>query len=297
MPNFAVFSRPAGRNCRCRCTNQARAARAKPVRPWSVRSRLQSAERSCVVPARAHPRLRAAGLERPGRAPPARPQGRRAARRGRQPDLGDHPVPDPEPLVARRALRRRRAAAPRRRARPSEARAPLRRRRGRTCWSRRCREAWSWLRSRSTSTTTCAIVRPHRLRREDLDADPRRRASARSAGATTCATCSTSPATSLPVQVVPHRFRRDALHFGSGEPTEVICSSLIGALFRRVRLPDPPADRAPRHGFDGAARRPAGRLLRRIFGPSPRLQRALPHAPPDAADARRTSTSRRTSRS
>ena len=41
----------------------------------------------------------------------------------------------------------------------------------------------------------------------------------------------------LPVQVLPHRFRRDALHFGSGQPTEVICSSLLGRLFGRVGFP------------------------------------------------------------
>jgi hypothetical protein len=41
----------------------------------------------------------------------------------------------------------------------------------------------------------------------------------------------------LPVRVVPHRFRRVALHLGSGRPTEVICSSLLGQLFAKVRFP------------------------------------------------------------
>jgi len=41
----------------------------------------------------------------------------------------------------------------------------------------------------------------------------------------------------LPVQIVPNRLRRDALHFGSGQPTEVICSSLLGRLFARVGFP------------------------------------------------------------
>ena len=41
----------------------------------------------------------------------------------------------------------------------------------------------------------------------------------------------------LPVSLVPARFRRQALHFGSGEPTRVICSSLIAGCFARVRFP------------------------------------------------------------
>jgi hypothetical protein len=41
----------------------------------------------------------------------------------------------------------------------------------------------------------------------------------------------------IPVQFVPPRLRLAALHFGSGEPTEVICSSLIARLFYRVRFP------------------------------------------------------------
>ncbi len=41
----------------------------------------------------------------------------------------------------------------------------------------------------------------------------------------------------LPVSLIPARFRRQALHFGSGEPTRVICSSLIAACFMRVRFP------------------------------------------------------------
>jgi Permuted papain-like amidase enzyme, YaeF/YiiX, C92 family len=41
----------------------------------------------------------------------------------------------------------------------------------------------------------------------------------------------------LPVSLVPRRFRRQALHFGSGEPTRVICSSLIASCFARVRFP------------------------------------------------------------
>jgi permuted papain-like amidase YaeF/Yiix C92 family enzyme len=41
----------------------------------------------------------------------------------------------------------------------------------------------------------------------------------------------------LPVSLVPRRFRRSALSFGSGEPTRVICSSLIASVFHRVRFP------------------------------------------------------------
>lgn len=41
----------------------------------------------------------------------------------------------------------------------------------------------------------------------------------------------------LPVSIVPARWRRQALHFGSGNPTQVICSSLIAEGFHRVRYP------------------------------------------------------------
>lgn len=41
----------------------------------------------------------------------------------------------------------------------------------------------------------------------------------------------------LPVSMVPARWRHQALHFGSGDPTRVICSSLIAECFHRVRYP------------------------------------------------------------
>ncbi len=41
----------------------------------------------------------------------------------------------------------------------------------------------------------------------------------------------------LPVHLVPARFRRQALYFGSGDPTRVICSSLIAECFTKVRFP------------------------------------------------------------
>jgi hypothetical protein len=68
----------------------------------------------------------------------------------------------------------------------------------------------------------------------------------------------------LPVSVVPARFRRTALHFGSGVPTEVICSSHIGRLFQSVGFPVAPTVEFPR-GFDapGARRR---NPLRFVFG-------------------------------
>lgn len=59
----------------------------------------------------------------------------------------------------------------------------------------------------------------------------------------------------VPVRFVPQRFREAALHFGSGQPTEVICSSHLGQLFHGVGfpvtptvLPTPGAGR-PRPGF------------------------------------------------
>ena len=41
----------------------------------------------------------------------------------------------------------------------------------------------------------------------------------------------------LPVSLVPRRFRRKALEFGSGLPTRVICSSMIAHAFGKVRYP------------------------------------------------------------
>jgi hypothetical protein len=69
----------------------------------------------------------------------------------------------------------------------------------------------------------------------------------------------------LPVSLVPGRFRRTALHFGSGVPTEVICSSLIGQLFQSVRFPILPPSRLE-GSFDAPSKPARGRLLRLIFG-------------------------------
>ena len=41
----------------------------------------------------------------------------------------------------------------------------------------------------------------------------------------------------LPVSLVPRRFRRKALQFGSGLPTQVICSSMIAAAFDKIGFP------------------------------------------------------------
>jgi hypothetical protein len=68
----------------------------------------------------------------------------------------------------------------------------------------------------------------------------------------------------IPVHVVPNVLRRTALHFGSGQPTEVICSSLLGRLFAKVRFPILPHVEYP-DAFDAPdPDRP--NLLRRIFG-------------------------------
>lgn len=69
----------------------------------------------------------------------------------------------------------------------------------------------------------------------------------------------------IPVRIVPERFRRTALHFGSGAATEVICSSLLGRLFQRVRFPILPHIEWP-EGFDAPQPRHPRSLLRRIFG-------------------------------
>jgi len=41
----------------------------------------------------------------------------------------------------------------------------------------------------------------------------------------------------LPVSIVPARLRRQALEFGSTDPTRAICSSMIAECFARVRFP------------------------------------------------------------
>jgi hypothetical protein len=68
----------------------------------------------------------------------------------------------------------------------------------------------------------------------------------------------------LPVSLVPSRMRRTALHFGTGAPTEVICSSLLGRLFQKVQFPIVPKVEFP-GGFDAPVPRRPG-LLRRVFG-------------------------------
>jgi hypothetical protein len=67
----------------------------------------------------------------------------------------------------------------------------------------------------------------------------------------------------IPVTIVPPRWRNAALHFGSGEPTEVICSSLLARLFHRVRFPVLPTVTYPESESEGE---PRGKLARRIFG-------------------------------
>jgi hypothetical protein len=66
----------------------------------------------------------------------------------------------------------------------------------------------------------------------------------------------------IPVTIVPARWRMAALHFGSGEPTEVICSSLLARLFQRVRFPILPTVTFPTEPES----EPRGKLVRRIFG-------------------------------
>ncbi len=58
----------------------------------------------------------------------------------------------------------------------------------------------------------------------------------------------------LPISMVPARWRRQALHFGSSDPTRVICSSLIGECFHRVRYPIVPRYEPFPPGFEPAQR-------------------------------------------
>ncbi len=64
----------------------------------------------------------------------------------------------------------------------------------------------------------------------------------------------------FPVSLIPRRFRRRALSFGSGLPTQVICSSIIARAFQNVGFPILPAMTPA----DGPAPRPGWRAwLRR----------------------------------
>ena len=74
----------------------------------------------------------------------------------------------------------------------------------------------------------------------------------------------------LPVSLVPRRFRRKALHFGSGLPTQVICSSMLAAAFDKVGFPIIPQLVAQR--MEEAARRTwLHRLLLRTTDPQSRV--------------------------
>jgi hypothetical protein len=108
------------------------------------------------------------------------------------------------------------------------------------------------------------LVRPHRLRREDRDRILDE-AVAALGWRYDLRNVLDLARYLLPVTIVPERFRRTALHFGSGAPTEVICSSLVGRLFQGVRFPILPPAELP-GAFDAAALPARGRLLRRVFG-------------------------------
>jgi len=79
----------------------------------------------------------------------------------------------------------------------------------------------------------------------------------------------------LPVSIVPSAFRREALHFGSGHATEVICSSMIANAFEAVGFPILPRTGEPGPGDYHAdvrqswpSRRPLARHLRLASHPS-----------------------------
>ena len=71
----------------------------------------------------------------------------------------------------------------------------------------------------------------------------------------------------LPLSLVPPRFRRRALQFGSGEATRAICSSVIASSFNRVKFPIvpnyeqlPPAPAAPKRKLWPIGSRTSGAL-------------------------------------
>jgi hypothetical protein len=79
----------------------------------------------------------------------------------------------------------------------------------------------------------------------------------------------------FPVSLIPRRFRRRALQFGSGLTTQVICSSLIGRAFQNVGFPILPTTTLG--SSPAAERRLLDRVLRRTPPPYPALfRRQLP---------------------
>jgi Permuted papain-like amidase enzyme, YaeF/YiiX, C92 family len=79
----------------------------------------------------------------------------------------------------------------------------------------------------------------------------------------------------LPVSMVPARFRRTALRFGSGDPTRAICSSMIAECFDKVRFPIVPKIEPLPEGYP-VVHGPPRRLGRLISGP-PQLPLGLYH--------------------
>lgn len=71
----------------------------------------------------------------------------------------------------------------------------------------------------------------------------------------------------LPVSLVPRRLRRKALQFGSGLPTQVICSSMIAAAFGKIGFPI-----VPTVVRDSANDRPSASFLSRLFPRSPQSE-------------------------
>lgn len=80
----------------------------------------------------------------------------------------------------------------------------------------------------------------------------------------------------LPVSLVPARLRRQALHFGSGDPTRVICSSMIAESFHKLKFPVVPRYEPFPPGFE-PMRKVAGFLGRftRSGRPAPGLLRMV----------------------
>lgn len=66
----------------------------------------------------------------------------------------------------------------------------------------------------------------------------------------------------LPVSLIPRRFRRKALHFGSGLPTQVICSSMLASAFDKVGFPIVPRVTPHQHAHDES--RPVSFLSRLV---------------------------------
>jgi hypothetical protein len=101
----------------------------------------------------------------------------------------------------------------------------------------------------------------------------------------------------LPVSLVPRRLRRTALEFGSGVPTQAICSSMIAHAFGKVRYPILPqvirnGDAPPAGCSTGSPAVPCSRTRSSARARSRSRRRAISTSPPTSRWSNSTSSRR-----